>query len=131
MKIPSAIRMFLKNQSKPSRYASNRNSSRPGIHVIAESRIASTESLPSTYSLRVNGRARYSGSPLLRMSAEISAGPTKNTSRKLKKPWIFMKRTGKMKSWTNFARSSGCRFGNSLSTETLCGMYIITAVASG
>src|ERR1035438_4474867 len=49
---------------------------RSGIQVISEIRITSTDILPSTYSTRENGRARYSESPLLAKSGETWPGPT-------------------------------------------------------
>ena len=51
-------RRFWPNQPLPSRDACRMKSSRPGIQVMMDIRISSTESLPSTYSAREKGRAR-------------------------------------------------------------------------
>src|SRR6185437_4910674 len=58
MKMPLASREFALTHVQPSKYPCNRNKRSPGTQVISESRMASTDILPNTYSTRENGRAR-------------------------------------------------------------------------
>src|ERR1700732_4700356 len=63
----------------------------PGIQVICESRIASTEDLPSTYSARENGRQKYNGRAPLARSGEIRPGPANAVRRNANTPRTLMK----------------------------------------
>src|SRR5258708_27992489 len=55
-------------QRRPARLACTRKTTKPGIHVITERKYTSRLIFPSTYSARVNGRQKYSGSALLARS---------------------------------------------------------------
>src|SRR5690349_232667 len=74
--IAQAINRFDHSQPKPLIDAWNRKISRPGTHVISDSRNATTAILPRTYSVRDSGRQRYRGSALLARSRDISGGAT-------------------------------------------------------
>src|SRR5208282_1463931 len=67
-------------QPGPARLACTVNSTRPGIHVISESRIARTEDFPSMYSARENGRQKYKGNAPLARSGEMRPGPVNAVS---------------------------------------------------
>src|SRR5215467_9008122 len=68
-------------QWRPARLPCTIKRMNPGIQVIPESRIASTEDLPKTYSARENGRQKYKGNAPLARSGEIRPGPTKAVRR--------------------------------------------------
>src|SRR5579862_4867187 len=86
-----AIQRLSHVQRAPARLACMMKRTRPGTHVICESRIASTDDFPSTYSARENGRQKYNGSAPLARSGEIRLGPTNAVSRKAKTPCTLMK----------------------------------------
>src|SRR4029077_2507291 len=81
-----AIQRFDHVQLAPARPACMANRINPGTHVICDSRIASTDDLPSTYSARENGRQKYSGRAPLARSGEINPGPAKAVNRKANTP---------------------------------------------
>src|SRR5580704_356952 len=86
-----ASHKFFHAQLGPARLACMTNRINPGIHVICESKIASTEDLPSTYSARENGRQKYNGSAPLARSGEINPGPAKAVNRNANTPCTLMK----------------------------------------
>src|SRR5579864_9118928 len=86
-----AIQRWNHVQLAPARLACIRKRTSPGIQVICESKIASTEDLPITYSARENGRQKYKGSAPLARSGEISPGPAKAVNRNANTPCTLMK----------------------------------------
>src|ERR1035438_2938704 len=76
-KTPTAMLRLSHIQERPLKLPSSANSSNPGIQVMRDSRIPSTEALPSTYSRRENGRDKYNGMALLATSGATRLGPPK------------------------------------------------------
>src|ERR1700733_418268 len=90
MRLP-AIQRWLQVQLAPSRLACITKRTSPGTHVICESKIASTEDFPSTYSAREKGRQKYSGNAPLARSGEINPGPANAVNRNASTPCTPMK----------------------------------------
>src|SRR6202041_3624 len=88
----AAIHRLVQVQLAPARLACIPKRINPGIHVICESRIASTEDLPSRYCARDNGRYKYNGSAPLARSGEIRPGPGNAVKRNASTPCTLMKR---------------------------------------
>ncbi len=86
-----AIQRWSHVQPGPAKLACMVKRIRPGIQVICESRIASTEDLPRTYSARENGRQKYRGSAPLARSGEIRPGPANAVKRNASTPCTVMK----------------------------------------
>src|SRR5258708_37504661 len=80
-KIPQAIHRLARVHSQPARLPLIANRARPGIQVMLESKNTSTLIFPTTYSVRENGRQKYSGSELLARSGATRLGPTNAVSR--------------------------------------------------
>src|ERR1700691_3103469 len=78
-------------QAGPAKTACTAKRTRPGIHVTCESRIASTDDLPTTYSTREKGRQKYSGSAPFATSGEIRPGPENAVRRNTSTPCTFTK----------------------------------------
>src|SRR5215831_2875344 len=85
MRLP-AIQRLLHAHPAPAKLAWITKRITPGIQVICESRIASTEDLPSTYSAREKGRQKYSGSAPLDKSGEMRPGPANAVIRNARTP---------------------------------------------
>src|SRR5580692_1226824 len=86
-----AIQRFDQVQFAPAMPACMTNRIKPGTQVICDSRIASTDDLPSTYSARENGRQKYRGSAPLARSGEINPGPANAVSKNANTPCTLMK----------------------------------------
>src|SRR5438477_4238519 len=86
-----AIQRWVQVQLHPAKLACTKKSTSPGTHVICESRIASTDDLPKTYSALEKGRQKYSGSAPLARSGEIRPGPVKAVRRNANTPCTAMK----------------------------------------
>src|SRR5215469_18341267 len=89
MRLP-AIHRLLHAQLAPARLACITNRMTPGIHVISESRTASTADFPSTYSERENGRQKKSGSAPFARSGDTRPGPTNAVRRNARAPCTLM-----------------------------------------
>src|SRR5215813_3241759 len=70
-----------------SRFDCNRKMISPGTHVINDASVATTLSLPRTYSWRLKGRLKYSGKALLTRSGETRPGPRNIPRMKVRNVW--------------------------------------------
>ena len=87
--------------------------------MISESRDSSTLILPTTYSVRENGRQKYRGIAPLARSGETRLGPTKAVSRYANAPWTQQKYRKKLAS-TFETLADGVGMPNELRTDRLC-----------
>src|SRR5579862_501069 len=89
-KIDQASQALSFSQAEPSRLHWIENRIKPGTQVMNASNSAMTESFPNTYSVRENGRQKYSGSALLVRSPETSPGRTNDVNRNAIPDWMLV-----------------------------------------
>src|SRR5690348_4484151 len=88
-RLPTIHRLF-HVQLSPARLACITNKTTPGIHVTSESRTASTDDFPNTYSVREKGRQKKSGSAPFARSGDTKPGPTNAVRRNARAPCTLM-----------------------------------------